>query len=169
MKPTFLTMVLKAIQDGASAYLWGLISPHSASSLVLYLCQKFAPFPTHSEIRHHSHILCSFPSTPLTTVDPPAWNTYTHRYIVILLTTAHPSSLSSNITTHWGRSCCSHHRLWSSYITGVSVPYCICLTGCCHHFPLRPMRQGIRFVLIHTVSPPPRTMHILGIPWWSSG
>ena len=32
-----------------------------------------------------------------------------HVHTPFLLTTAHPSSLSSNITTHWGLSCCSHH------------------------------------------------------------
>ena len=71
-------VVSKAIQDGASAYLWGLISLHSPSSLVLYPCQKFAPFPTRSEVRPHSHIFCSFPSIPLTPATPPVWNMNTH-------------------------------------------------------------------------------------------
>ena len=167
MKPTFFTVVSKAIQDGASAYLWGLISPHSPSSLVLYPCQKFAPFPTHSEVRYHSHILCSFPSIPLTPATPPAWNTYTPPscWPLPILPVSAQTSLPTGASPVVPTTASDPPTPQDLVLHIVSI----CLTGCCHHFTLRPMRQGIRFVLIHTVFPPPRTMHILGTPWWSSG
>ena len=121
MKPTFLTWSqrpfrMEPLLTSGVSFLFTLLPPWSS---------------IHARSLHHFQHIQKWDLTPTSFVSSPAYlsllllplsGTWTHTRF--LLTAAHPLSLSSNITTHWGLSCCSHHSPWSSYITGFSVPYC---------------------------------------------